>query len=200
MDLDMRIAVLYSGHIRTWDKCKQNQIDSFYNGNTHCFFYTYTEPQNTKYSQFIKIQGTNYQDKAPLYKTNQNDGIVGVEPVLWNWHNSFVGFCLAPTDCDVYVKSRCDITLSGKIDFTQFDLSGNNIYIPEGNDFMPTGVNDQFAFGNYNVMKAYYGVYLSHYEIFMRGIQFHPETYINENLSMRGVNIVRIGVTNTIVR
>lgn len=194
----MKIAVLYSGHIRTWDKCQENQKHSFFTDNTDLFFYTYTKPENTDYKQFIQIPGTYYDKPLNWYDSNKNP-ITCTDNTLQSWHNLFIGFCLVPMDYDVYVKSRCDIVLNKKIDFEKFDYSGNNIYIPVGNDHCG-GINDQFAFGSYKVMKDYYSIYLEHQNLFKDGLTFHTEFYVTENLKRKNINIVRLGVTNLIIR
>lgn len=164
------------------------------------FFYTYTEPLNTKYKRFIEISGTFYGGNSSLYDGFKVTGTTDAYKVLWAWHNQFINFCLTPLGYDVYVKSRCDITLSDKVAFERYYYDDGTVYIPEGNDFAPGAVNDQFAFGNYESMKKYFSVYLNHERLFDSGVQFHPETYLAENMRRLGVNIVRIPITNTIVR
>lgn len=193
----MRIAVLYSGYLRTWDACKNNQKDNFYTPDTDSFFYTDQEPDSCK--QFIKMPGVYYD---PIYEhpymINKNP-YSSIDSTLNQWHNQFIGFCIVPNDYDIYVKSRCDIQLSGKIDLRQYEINDTNIYIPHGNDHWG-GVNDQFAFGSYTVMKKYYSVYLQHQNIFNGGQQFHPEGYVTKNLEDHGITINRLTVTNNIIR
>jgi hypothetical protein len=194
----MKIAVLYSGHLRSWNRVKSNQENSFYTPKTDTFFYTYDEPENTKYKSFVRIPGTYYDQPLSIYDANKNP-ITCTDNTLQAWHNLFVGFCLVPKTYDVYVKSRCDIELSGKIDFTKYDINDTNIYIPSGNDHFG-GKNDQFAFGSYSVMKKYYSIYLEHQNLFRKGLVFHTELYVTENLKAKGVNIIRLDITNLIIR
>jgi hypothetical protein len=193
----MNVAVLYSGHLRTWNACRQNQIDNFYTPTTETYFYTYDEPE-TPYKQFNKIQGTYYTEPLDWYNSNKNP-VTCTDNTLQAWHNLFIGFCLVPHNYDVYVKSRTDIVLSGKINFEDYNIDDTNIYIPYGNDHCG-GVNDQFAFGSYKVMKKYYSVYLEHGNLFREGKTFHTEFYVTENLKKQGVVINRLNITNTILR
>lgn len=193
----MNVAVLYSGHLRTWNACRQNQVDSFYTDNTESYFYTYDEP-NTPYRQFVKIPCTYYDKKLDIYDSNKNP-ITQADTSLQQWHVNFVGSCLVPNNYDIYVKSRADIVLSGSINFNDYEIDDKNIYIPWGNDHCG-GVNDQFAFGSYEVMKKYFSVYLEHGNLFARGFVFHTEHYVTENLRDKGVNIVRLPQTSYIVR
>jgi len=195
----MKIAILYSGHLRTWERCKINQQDTVFTNDSDLFFYTYTKPENTDYKQFIQIPGTYYDKVVHGYDSNKNP-VTCTDNTLQAWHNLFVGFCLVPNNYDIYVKSRCDIELSRKINYDDYDINDNNIYIPVGNDHCG-GVNDQFAFGNYEVMKKYYSVYLNHLKLFQTGLTFHTEFYVTENLKYLGVNIIRLNkTTNIIVR
>jgi hypothetical protein len=194
----MKIAVLYSGHLRTWERCKLNHEKNYITKDCDLYFYTYDKPGDTNYKQFIQIPGTYYDKVEHRYDANKNP-ITCTDATLQIWHNLFVGFCLVPKDYDVYVKSRCDIELSGKVDFSKYDIKANNVYIPYGNDHCG-GINDQFAFGNYEVMKKYYSIYLEHQNLFQAGLTFHTEYYVTENLKKQGVNIVRLDITDSIVR
>jgi hypothetical protein len=196
----MRMAVLYSGHLRTWGVCQPNQQDSFYTEDTDAYFYTYDEPQNTKYKQFIQIKGTYYAKNIEEYEINKHYSTISAKNILWAWHNQFIGFCLVPMDYDVYIKSRCDITLSGKIDFNKYEINNKNIYIPGGQDYLPGAINDQFAFGSYDVMKKYFGLYLNHMDLYRAGFVFHPETYVLQNLIRQGIDIIRMDITNDTIR
>ncbi len=194
----MKIAVFYSGFIRTWDHCRKNQEDNFYTPETDAFFYTYEKPHEGV-NNFTEISAIYYPDFIDLYKENMNPITNGVHNALCQWHNLFLSFCLLPTGYDIYIKSRCDIKLSGKIDFSQYEINDTNIYIPDGNDHFG-GVNDQFAFGSYEVMKKYCSVYLEHGNLFAKGLTFHTELFVYENLKAKGVNIIRLPITSEIIR
>lgn len=194
----MRIAVLYAGHIRTWEQCRENQKRNLWTPETDLFFYTYTRPENTEFKQFIQVPGTYYDKVVHTYDSNKNP-VTCTDNTLQSWHNLFVGFCLVPQGYDIYVKSRCDIELSAKINFNEYQITANDIYIPKEGDFCG-GVNDRFAFGSYEVMKAYYSVYLNHGDLFRAGLTFHTEFYVTENLKRQGINIHRLNLVDTIIR
>jgi hypothetical protein len=132
------------------------------------------------------------------YVANKNP-YSSVDSTLNQWCSIFVGSRLVPNTYDYYIKSRPDIQLSGTIDFSEFDFNDTDIYIPSGNDHWD-GKNDQFLFGSYSVMKKYFSIYIEHRNIFDSGVRFHPEGFVTENLKRQGVNIVRLNITNTIVR
>jgi hypothetical protein len=194
----MKIAIIYSGHIRTWEQCKTNHENNLATNDCDLYFYTYTHPDNTTYKQFIQIPGTYYDGVIHDYDSNKNP-VTSTDNTIQSWHNLFVSFCLVPMGYDVYVKSRCDITFSGKIDFSSYPIIDDVVYVPVGNDYCG-GVNDQFAFGNYMSMKKYYSVYLEHYKMFQDGLTFHTEFYVTKNLERKGVKIIRIPITNYIQR
>lgn len=80
---------------------------------------------------------------------------------------------------------------NGRLDFSQYNCSENNIYIPQGMDY--TGINDQFAFGNHKVMKAYYSVLMNQGHLWSEGTRFSSEGMQLANLNSQDINIVRFG-------
>jgi hypothetical protein len=195
----MKVAVLYSGQIRTWNQCRANQESNLFTPETDLFFHTYTEPESTNYKQFIKIPD-DYFDANIVNQMYPNRNPVSTPfCVLQPWLNSFIGWCICPKEYDIYVRSRCDIQLSGKINFEDYVINDSEIYIPLGNDYCG-GINDQFAFGNYHVMKTYFSIFTEFQNIYRDGVVFHPESYVTENLKRHGIHINRLSVTNTILR
>lgn len=191
----MRIALIYTGHLRTWDKCRTNHEGNFTGHDFVSFWHTYEHPGNAPI--FTAIPCEFYRDMNDhRFNTNKRPE-ASVANSLNQWHNMFIGFCLVPCDYDIYVRIRPDIMVGG-IDFNQYDCKGNNVYIPEEKDY--GGINDQFAFGSYEVMKKYYSVYLNHAALFDEGVTFHTETMMLKNLEKQGVNIVRIPITQYILR
>ena len=186
---------IYCGALRSWARCRQNHIENLWTDG-HAFFHTYENP-NEPNSTFIQIPGEFYAMDGVSHKFNQRKRPEAcVAQSLNQWHNMFVGFSLAPKGYDVYVKTRPDLMFNGKINFN-VNLD-NQIYIPEANDF--GGINDRFAFGNYETMKKYYSVYINHEELWNEGVEFHTETMQLANLKKQGVNINRIPVTESILR
>jgi len=196
----MRVAFIYSGALRSWNQCRQNHEANIWHEG-HLFFHTYEVPvvpniENLTHS-FIQIPGRFYPDMFEhRFNTRKRpEAVVG--QALNQWHNMFIGFCNVPLGYDVYVRIRPDLMFSGKINFDQYNYE-NKIYIPEGNDFW--GVNDRFAFGSYEVMKKYYSVYVNHADLWDEGVTFHTETMQLANLKKQGVEIVRIPITEMILR
>lgn len=186
-----RVALIYTGFLRSWDLCKANHIDYIHSENTDCFFYTDKDPQFP--GVFHQIQDLDfYPDpfKDHRYATRKRPENT-VYQTFRQWHANFVGFCLVPRGYDIYCRIRTDIKFNGKLHFHEYDCSGNTIYIPDGNDY--GGVNDQFAFGNYEVMKTYYSVYVNCHELWNDGVEWHSEGMQLSNLQRNKINISRFG-------
>lgn len=196
----MKIALIYSGHLRTWEKCRGNQKDFIITPECDLYWHTYEKPFEEDIKFFLQIPGEFHKYEIGSHPYDQNRRPeTSVANTLNQWHNNFVGFSMVPKIYDVYVRIRPDITFEKKIEFSEYDYNQNNIYIPHGHKYWG-GVNDQIAFGNYEVMKKYYSVYLNHGEIFKHGKRFHTEEYVRENLERQGVNIIDVKVDNYIIR
>ncbi len=183
----MKAVILYSGYTRTWEKCKPNHAVMLPGEKVE-----YHRNENTCNLEF-------YQFGINEYETNKAPE-TGVKNVLNQWHNNFMCFAqCSPNDGDVFVRNRYDIHLTDIIDFSKYEYNDHVVYIPSGHDYRE-GVNDQFAFGNYNAMRTYYSVYLNHSKLFEQGHMFHTESYLTKNLRFNSVEIVRIPAQTILVR
>lgn len=188
----MKICLLYTGYLRTWDQCRANHQMNIYSPDTDLFFYTYEKPEGVEFKQWVQIPKPYYPDPFKAHKYNERKRQeTSVFQSLNQWCNNFVGFRTLPLGYDIYVRIRPDIKFNGRLNFTDFDVSGNNIYIPEGHDY--GGCSDLFGFGNYNVMEKYYSVFLNCHRLWNDGAEFHSEGMQMTNLRREGVNIVRYG-------
>lgn len=195
-----KVALCYTGNLRTWERCKHNHKENIWSNDTELFFYTYENP----FDDFLNTSGLSSHWKQivePFYpnpfgyhkyserKAPENQ----VFNTMNQWINNFIGFRLIPKGYDIYVRIRPDLNFNGKLDFSQYPCSdeGNVIYIPQGMDF--GGINDQFAFGGYEAMKTYYSVLFNCHDLWDEGTIFHSESMQLANLNKRGIQIVRIG-------
>jgi hypothetical protein len=69
------------------------------------------------------------------------------------------------------------------------NVSINNILIPNGNDW--SGLNDQFALGNYSVMYEYLNLYENLINLLESGCKVHPETILKRYLEIKKIKVVR---------
>ena len=88
---------------------------------------------------------------------------------------------------DIIISTRCDLRFEDKIHFHQFSKDG--IHIPSNNDW--GGINDQFAFGNYEDMMLYLDLYNNLNNLLDRGITLHPETLLKFHLIDKNMKISR---------
>lgn len=211
----MSVALNYTGLLRSWQQCKGNHYDNIWSGNDcdHYFFtdndpFRNLEEREAKYLfpserriGFTKDQNVDwYPNPFAAHRYDSNKAPENtVAQTFRQWHCGMIGFHLIPKGYDIYVRIRPDTVFNSKMDFSKYDCTGKTIYIPQGNDY--TGINDQFAFGNHEVMKIYYSVYLNCHDLWHEGHRFTSEGMQLANLNKHGVNIVRIGAPQvTIMR
>lgn len=183
---------LYTGLLSYWQRCEENH-DANCPGSR--FFYTDLEPENPAHVwvECSPVFYSIYDKNAELYPRKAPETSV---QNCWNmWHNIHTGFNLLPTDADIYVRNRTDIVLSGPCNFDQYDATRRAVFIPSGNDYW-YGINDQFAFGSYEVMKEYCSLYLHVQDYYDEGALFHPESMLKYHLDKCGIEIIRLPITN----
>lgn len=183
----MKVCLLYSGYLRSWKQCRDNH-EEMLRPWARCVIHV------NENNQFLE----KYEGDKWGYNANKAPETV-VHGTMNMWANMAEAFNYAPEDLDVYVRIRYDILLSGLIDFTQYKYNSDTVYIPFGNDFRE-GVNDQFAFGNWEAMRRYFFVNYRHHQTFAEAKMFHSESYLKHNLDSFGMKIVRIPIQNTILR
>ena len=187
----MTVCLIYSGHIRTWEQCKGNHAERLIPAPAHVVHYNETTHDLTPYGReewLHYYRGNEYAETE-----SQPENTLSMWRGMWNaWH-------LAPPGFDCYVRNRYDIVFDRVINFDDYPMTPDRVYIPDCNDYRD-GVNDQFAFGSYAAMEKYYSVFLHHKTHFDAGKPFHTESYHKYTLDMLGVKIVRIPAINTIIR
>lgn len=202
----MRIALLYSGFLRTWDLCWKNQCDNIWLSilnqyHTYPYLYFFTD-KNPCISQecsdfMLEYKWTPlpakpfYPDGWAPHPYQANKSPEGnVYQTLRQWQGNFVGFSIVPSDYDVYVRIRPDIKFNGPLTFQKPEPK--TIYIPEGMDYR--GINDQFAYGDYETMKVYFQVFENYHFLWRdKGVMFNSEAMQKANLENKGITVVRFG-------
>jgi hypothetical protein len=86
---------------------------------------------------------------------------------------------------DCVIRMRSDSLLINNIALEEYDM--NNLNIPSGRDW--GGLNDQFAFGNSNVMNLYSETFNNIKKIH-RNV-YHPETILKQSIELYDINIDR---------
>lgn len=196
----MRIALSYSGYMRTWDQCRVNHWENLHlpNGteNVCAFFFTDRRPwEEGKWDYYFhhtQLPKTHwYPDSFAEHPYATNKSPEGsVYQTLRQWQGNFVAFSILPSDYDVYVRVRPDIKFNGPLKFQKPEPK--TIYIPEGMDYR--GINDQFAYGDYETMKTYFQVFENYHLLWRdKGVMFNSEVMQKANLEDKGINVVRFG-------
>lgn len=199
----MTVVLCYTGFLRSWQTCAANHWHYLAELNkADAYFYTYELPyiqvndlqgsiSSYPIKQFVQCQHPFYDDPFAAHKFDSNKaGESKVHHTYNMMHNNLVGFSLIPKGYDVYVRIRPDIKFNGPLKFSDHETKPNTVYIPKGNDYR--GINDQFAFGDYDSMRKYYSVYLNCADLYNDGILFNSEVMHLANLNKLGVNIIRL--------
>lgn len=197
----MRVCLLYSGFLRTWAQCQANHLENINKALTDAGHEVYAVwfsdfdpfPQGKwdYYYRWTKIPETIfYPDGFAPHPYDTNKSPEGnVYQTLRQWQGNFVTFSIAPSDFDVYVRIRPDLKFNGPLTIQKPEPQ--TVYIPEGSDFR--GINDQFAYGDYETMKAYFQVFENYHFLFAKGTMFNSEVMQLANLQDKNINIVRYG-------
>lgn len=183
-------AIIYCGFLRSWNEVKSNHKDNIWGGAI--YFYTHEVPEcDWPHTYFEMLPNLMIHEPALLMNKVGETSVINT---LNQWRNRQKAFSMVPTSYDVYVITRPDIRFSAPIDFT---VEPNTVYIPSGNDHRG-GINDQFAFGDYESMKWYCDLFTHYLEYFNSGEIFHPEYYLS--LHLRKSRVVRLPQQNFIIR
>jgi hypothetical protein len=98
---------------------------------------------------------------------------------------------------NVVCKYRADICCSKPFSFSFSSIEERIVYIPEGNDH--TGLNDQIAYGNMEVMKMYSTLFERLESICStRQCIFHPETLVEFNMKSNNISVHRFDFAYTL--
>lgn len=203
----MNCCLIYSGFLRTWDRTmyyhyenivKPNDDNIRDSGNSvTAYFHTDKDPFESSPKWGFKYHWVPFPKKLfypdawaehPYNERKMPEGTV--YQTLRQWQCNFVAFSIVPSDFDVYVRIRPDLRFDSPLVFQKPEPK--TIYIPQGMDY--GGINDQFAYGDYDTMKQYYLVF-DHYHHLWRdkGVVFNSEVMQLANLKDKGIEIVRFG-------
>jgi hypothetical protein len=202
----MNVCLIYSGFLRTWDRCMPNHFDNIVKPNddnvrgsgnsVEAYFHTDKDPlPGGKWGfkhYFIPIpEKLFYHDPFAAHPYAERKSPEGsVYQTLRQWQCNFVAFSIVPSTFDVYVRMRPDLMFNGPLKLQKPEPK--TVYIPQGMDY--GGINDQCAYGDYDSMKVYYQVFENYHFLWRdKGITFNSEVMQKANLEDKGINVVRFG-------
>ena len=198
----MRIAVLVYGRLRKCGDHYKNIMEHL-GDHTFDFFGSSDNSSESSLDDFVKLYAPKqYTNKAIEYtydltKYPNKPGETILDHMARHFINKNRVFALLEdymahhsVQYDCVVSLRVDCVFQTKFHFDQ--LEENTIYIPSGNDHYH-GINDQLAYGTFDVMKKYNSIDIV--DLLEKGLSIpHPESLNHANLNYKNVIIKRIQI------
>ena len=194
----MRVAILLSGRLTSYDKHYQNIIDTFGDDNVIDFYAGISEESvnETLLDGFLKMYkpvAWKYSDKPLLDiewdKVKSGKNLAPIKKnVMLMWRNRDNVKSLLKGDYDWIISTRLDVFYKNKLDYS--DLDADKINIPKGSDF--GGYQDKIAIAKRPLMLEYLDVYdnLKKYVVDDKRT-IEPETLIKYHLKYKSINVKR---------
>ena len=194
----MRVAILLSGRLTSYDKHYQNIIDTFGDDNVIDFYAGISQESVNEtlldgFLSMYKPVAWKYSDKPLLdiewdeVKSGKNLAPIK-KNVMYMWRNRDNVKSLLKGDYDWIISTRLDVFYKNKLDYNE--LYDSYVNIPKGSDF--GGYQDKIAIAKKPLMLEYLDVYdnLKKYVVdYKRTIE--PETLIKYHLKYKSINVKR---------
>ncbi len=209
----MKIAILFSGRLTGYKDNYELIMKNIVSNNEVDFFIAHEKNVDSKIlNDFVNLykpkiileSDENYFDISKYnYKSSGNKhNLMCMFLNRYKVFTEFEKYCDEMNkEYDLIISHRLDLAFEEKIDLNKFydKIKEDFLFIPSGNDY--GGINDQFAFGNIDVMFIYMNCYNGLKELFEKKINIHPETLLNEYLKNNELtNIERFEVKNNLIR
>jgi hypothetical protein len=195
----MRVAILLSGRLTSYDKHYQNIMENLGQDYDVDFYAGISEePINeTLLDGFLKMYkpvAWKYSDKPLLDiewdKVKSGKNLAPIKKnVMYMWRNRDNVKSLLKGDYDWIISTRLDVFYKNKLDYN--DLDDSYVNIPKGSDF--GGYQDKIAIAKKPLMLEYLDVYdnLKKYVVDDKRT-IEPETLIKYHLKYKSINVKRI--------
>jgi len=197
----MKIAIFFSGRIKGYEHTFSH-LKSIIDKYNPIFFTSLNQESEDEYTKTfcekfnIKTDQINYEKTIlpdSLKDVNSGSHVLNTYSMF---NHNYKGFCLIEKyqtshniHFDVIVKYRAEINSS---DILKFDETKNDkLYIPNGLDY--GGINDQIAYGDFNIMKKYCELGNGNIEklYIEKKIRYHPETLLCHHIKSLNLSLVR---------
>ena len=174
----MNVAVIFSG--RTNKAVIHHDMFNTIFGNAEYYFSCCPKTCSEDIDKVIQLY------KPTDFVTDEMPSNVNSVCMFYNRKRAFDLIKNLP---DIVVSARFDIYIKEYIfhPLSCHRIEDNTIYIPSGQDW--GGLNDQFAYGNYESMSKYCNLYK--YIDSLELHDFHPETLLKKYIEKVGLNVVR---------
>lgn len=188
----MKVAVVLSGELRTFDECYPSMREHILDRNDCDIFMQVMESDRVgdavgmyKPKAFCVESSDVVEKEISKVRFEQRN-------TPWMWRNIARGFSLVPHgQYDCVIRARYDLKYVQSLDLSGYSMLNYNI--PMGGD-CEGGVFDMFAFSSYDNMAWYCGLHHSLDEyIGKMGCRAHPETLLRFHLSKKNTPMDRIG-------
>lgn len=197
----MKIAIFFSGRIKAYEHTFPH-LKSIIDKYNPTFFTSLNQDSEDEYTKTFCEKFNIKHDQINYEKTILPDSLKNIDSgsnilnTYSMFYHNYKAFCLIQKyqtthniHFDVVVKYRAEITSSKILNFDQID--NDKLYIPKGYNY--GGINDQIAYGNFDIMKKYCelgngNVEKLHLE---KKTRYHPETLLDHHLKLSKLIIVR---------
>lgn len=204
----MKVALLFSGHLRSFQKCLPFMQENLLNTlEPDCFMFTWTQMGINKFidvhlttsniypmlgliNSVLKPKAMESQKqqvlnadryKAKLIDKRSPSGVLTMFYSIFKANEIFKKYC-KDNNCeyDVVIRLRPDLKFKSPI--TKEHLSvindNNSIYIPSFGNY--SGINDQFAIGTPEAMDKYSKTFIN-FDRLTNQTEFLPESLLKQN-------------------
>jgi len=206
----MKIAVVMAGYPRTYKICFTKFLENFIfeeNSSLDFFLHFYDSELNQDILETYRpadwiCEKEYYSGERYKNLSYENPEWGHIERYKYNvysqFKNNLLAFSLIPEDTyDVVIKTRYDLLLNERFDFSKLDM--NNFNVPFGEDY--GGLNDRFCISSYYNMKFYFNFFKKISSINKNYVKFHPESMLRDYFALSRKNVSRFNCDiNNILR
>ena len=200
----MRIAVLIYGRLNKCVEHYDNAVESIGKHNDIDFFFSSDNSSELIVNDFIRLYKPKLYDNSPIQYECDLGKYPGLQNVT-NVHNMtchFINKNRVFSLLEKYINQEnihynCVVSL--RIDclfqnnFIFNNLEDNTIYIPAGEDYFATAINDKIAYGKVDVMKKYNCI--DPVDLLEKNLSIpHPESLNYANILFNKLQIERFNI------
>lgn len=205
--VNLKIAILYSGFLRGFENVKSNHHEFLHLSNnvkgfihtwnilgdapmdgrfksvrTHKVINNYFNP--TRNSVLIENLKDMQADRFKKYAKDRSPQ--RLNSMLYSNQKSFE---LIDEGFDLYIKTRGDIEFVEPLDINLINscVKYDSLVTPSFGGY--SGMNDQFAYGSYNAMKAFCSTF-NNLDILANQTDYMPESLVAQNIKNLNINVL----------
>lgn len=209
----MKIAILFSGRLDPTIEQYNNIMNNLVQSNDVDFFISHSKTDENVIQEFVNL----YKPKK-IIESDELYFDCGKYKALSEKckHHTMCMYLNRKKVCnllkeymnennikyDIIISGRCDLVFGDKLDINSLihHINNNELCIPNPQcDY--TGINDQFAIGNYKTIITYLQIYDSLFKILETdSLLFHAEQLLARYLKLENENIYRFNLKYFIKR